>query len=35
VLTESSGTTHMNTLRRDDIATRFPGLLDAILTQPD
>jgi DNA-binding transcriptional ArsR family regulator len=34
-VTESSGTTHMNTLRRDDIATRFPGLLDAILTQPD
>lgn len=31
VCTESNGTTHMNTLRRADIDSRFPGLLDAIL----
>ena len=35
VLTENTGTTHMNTLRRADIDARFPGLLNAILTQPD
>jgi DNA-binding transcriptional ArsR family regulator len=35
VLTEISGTRHTNTLRRQDLATRFPGLLDAILMQPD
>jgi hypothetical protein len=35
VLTESNGTTHMNTLRRADIDARFPGLLGAILTQPN
>ena len=34
VLTENTGTTHMNTLRRADIDARFPGLLGAILTQP-
>jgi DNA-binding transcriptional ArsR family regulator len=34
VRTESYGTTHMNTLRRDDIEARFPGLLGAILAQP-
>lgn len=33
VLTESTGTTHMNTLRRADIESRFPGLLSAILSQ--
>jgi len=33
VLTENTGTTHMNTLRRADIERRFPGLLDAILAQ--
>jgi hypothetical protein len=32
VLTESTGTTHMNTLRRADIDVRFPGLLAALLT---
>lgn len=31
VCTESNGTTHMNTLRRAEIDSRFPGLLDAIL----
>lgn len=31
VLTESTGTTHMNTLRRADIDARFPGLLAALL----
>jgi DNA-binding transcriptional ArsR family regulator len=31
VLTESAGTTHMNTLRRADIDARFPGLLAALL----
>lgn len=33
VLTENTGTTHMNTLRRADIDSRFPGLLSAILAQ--
>lgn len=33
VMTESSGTEHMNRLRRDDIESRFPGLLAAILAQ--
>ena len=33
VCTENVGTTHMNTLRRADIESRFPGLLDAILAQ--
>jgi DNA-binding transcriptional ArsR family regulator len=32
VRTQSSGTTHMNSLRRDEMDQRFPGLLDAILT---
>jgi DNA-binding transcriptional ArsR family regulator len=35
VLTENDGTTHINTLRRAEIDARFPGLLAAILTQPD
>ncbi|MGI3128918.1 ArsR/SmtB family transcription factor [Halopseudomonas pachastrellae] len=34
VCTQSVGTTHMNSLRRADLDTRFPGLLDAILNQP-
>jgi len=34
VCTENNGTTHMNTLRRSDIDSRFPGLLEAILRQP-
>lgn len=33
VYTENTGTTHMNSLRRADIESRFPGLLDAILAQ--
>jgi DNA-binding transcriptional ArsR family regulator len=33
VFTENTGTTHMNTLRRADIESRFPGLLSAILDQ--
>ena len=33
VLTETTGTSHMNTLRRTDIDSRFPGLLTAILAQ--
>lgn len=33
VLTENTGTIHMNTLRRADIDSRFPGLLAAILAQ--
>jgi len=33
VSTKTSGTIHMNTLRRADIESRFPGLLAAILTQ--
>jgi DNA-binding transcriptional ArsR family regulator len=35
VLTENTGTSHMNTLRRADIEARFPGLLAAILSQSD
>lgn len=31
VRTQSVGTTHMNSLRRADIDTRFPGLLTAVL----
>lgn len=34
VFTENTGTVHMNTLRRDDLDSRFPGLLPAILGQP-
>ncbi|SHI27235.1 DNA-binding transcriptional regulator, ArsR family [Pollutimonas bauzanensis] len=33
VFTKNDGTTHLNTLRRADIESRFPGLLAAILTQ--
>lgn len=32
VFTKNDGTTHINTLRRADIESRFPGLLAAILT---
>ncbi|MEE3642546.1 MULTISPECIES: ArsR/SmtB family transcription factor [unclassified Brenneria] len=31
--TTNIGTTHMNRLRHDELQTRFPGLLDAILSQ--
>jgi DNA-binding transcriptional ArsR family regulator len=31
VRTQSVGTTHMNSLRRADIDSRFPGLLTAVL----
>ena len=34
VRTESTGTTHMPALRRDEVDSRFPGLLNAILAQP-
>jgi hypothetical protein len=27
-----AGTSKLNTLRRDDLDARFPGLLDAVLT---
>lgn len=33
VFTETTGTMHMNSLRRADIDSRFPGLLKAILAQ--
>lgn len=33
VFTKNNGTIHINTLRRADIDSRFPGLLAAILTQ--
>jgi DNA-binding transcriptional ArsR family regulator len=31
IWTRHEGTLHLNTLRRDDLEARFPGLLDAIL----
>ncbi|WP_288132015.1 helix-turn-helix transcriptional regulator [Microbulbifer sp.] len=31
VCTYGVGTTHMNSLRREDVEKRFPGLLDAVL----
>lgn len=31
VCTYGVGTTHMNSLRRQDMESRFPGLLDAVL----
>lgn len=34
VRTQSMGTTHMNSLRRDELDQRFPGLLEAILFHP-
>jgi len=33
VFTKNNGTNHINSLRRADIESRFPGLLTAILTQ--
>ncbi len=33
VFTENNGTVHINTLRRADIESRFPGLLAAVLAQ--
>ena len=33
VRTENTGTTHLNRLRDQDIESRFPGLLTAILAQ--
>ncbi|WP_426139405.1 ArsR/SmtB family transcription factor [Pseudomonas sp. DWP3-1-2] len=33
VRTQSIGTTHMNSLRRDELDSRFPGLLAMILAQ--
>lgn len=32
--TSNVGVTHINRLRRSELQQRFPGLLDAILTQP-
>lgn len=32
--TTNSGTTHINRLRHNEMQQRFPGLLDAILSQP-
>jgi len=36
VVTRIEGVSHMNSLRRDELERRFPGLLDALLraTQP-
>ena len=33
VWTENTGATHMNSLRSDDMESRFPGLLTVILAQ--
>lgn len=35
VQTQTVGTTHMNSLRREDLSNRFPGLLETILSQRD
>ena len=35
VHTRNVGTTHMNSLRREDLSNRFPGLLETILSQHD
>lgn len=35
VMTQSMGTTHLNTLRKADLDSRFPGLLASILAQHD
>ncbi|SJN11140.1 Transcriptional regulator, ArsR family [Halomonas citrativorans] len=35
VNTQTAGTTHMNSLRKEDVDSRFPGLLEAILSQPE
>lgn len=34
VRTQGVGTTHMNSLRREEIDRRFPGLLEAVLSAP-
>ncbi|SEL52351.1 transcriptional regulator, ArsR family [Pseudoxanthomonas sp. GM95] len=34
VHTQTAGTTHLNTLRRQELDARFPGLLGAVLKQP-
>ena len=34
VHTRNDGTSHMNTLRQDDLDSAFPGLLGAILSVP-
>jgi len=33
VHTSHAGTSHFNTLRRDELDARFPGLIDAVLKQ--
>ncbi|CAH0323095.1 ArsR/SmtB family transcription factor [Pseudomonas mediterranea] len=33
VHTRNVGTTHMNSLRRDELESRFPGLLASVLSQ--
>lgn len=33
VMTQSVGTTHLNTLRKADLDSRFPGLMASILAQ--
>ncbi|HEX8592992.1 MAG TPA: helix-turn-helix domain-containing protein [Pseudomonas sp.] len=33
VRTQSVGTTHMNSLRREELDARFPGLMTAVLAQ--
>jgi len=33
VQTRVAGTVHQNTLRRAELDSRFPGLMDAILSQ--
>ena len=32
IYSRKSGTQHLNSLRRDDLDTQFPGLLDAVLS---
>lgn len=34
VRTDIAGTAHMNTLRREELDARFPGLLDAVISPP-
>jgi DNA-binding transcriptional ArsR family regulator len=33
VHTQTAGTSHLNTLRREELDARFPGLLGAVLKQ--
>jgi DNA-binding transcriptional ArsR family regulator len=35
VRTRSAGRDHLSTLRRDEFESRFPGLLEAVLAQPE